>query len=162
MVAVEHRLAVRDVGDREHDAAAALVAGIRERLELHADRDLGRQPLDGLDFHELRVVVAESVGRLDIHRHRIAGLLAIERRLQPRQHARMPAMQVRDWLVGGLEQRAVGIVELEGERHNGVGEDVHRRSRREGSAARTDGGQWSIASRRLVAIVASAARARPL
>ena len=40
MVAVENRLAVRNVGDGEDDAAALLVAGIRVGLELHADRDL--------------------------------------------------------------------------------------------------------------------------
>ena len=50
MVAVEHDLAVGDVGDGEDDAAPWLVALVRVRLELHADRDVRRQAVGRLDL----------------------------------------------------------------------------------------------------------------
>ena len=125
VIAVEDDFAVRDVGDREDRAAAVLIVGARMRLELHAYLDLRRQPVCALQLDELGIVIAESVFRLDVDGDGVAGLLEIERFLELRQHARVPAMQVGDRLVRGLEQNAVGVVELEGQRDDGVGEDVH-------------------------------------
>ncbi len=167
VIAVEDDLAVRDVGDREHHAAAVLVVGAGVRLELHADLDLGRQPVGRLELDELGIVVAESVFRLDVDGHRVAGLLEIERCLELRQHAGVPAVQVGDGLVRRLEQHAVGVEELEGQRDDGVGEDVHGRpvgeeegragaaSARRCSAGRTRprGRHCSAAPRRRLAII---------
>jgi hypothetical protein len=73
MVAVEHDLAVRDVGHGEHRAAAVLVVGARVRLELHADLDVLRQACPTLlELDELGIVIAEAVLRLDVHRDRVA------------------------------------------------------------------------------------------
>ncbi len=97
VVAVEHDLAVGDVGDGE-DAAAAVLVGAGVRLELHPDLDFGGKAVGGLDLDEFGVVVAEGVGGLEADRDRVAGLLVVERFLELGQHARVTAVQVGDRL----------------------------------------------------------------
>ena len=68
-----------------------------------------RQPVGGFELDEFGIVVAETVGGLDVDGDGIAGLLEIERLLELRQHPRMSAVKVGDRLVRGLEQHAVGV-----------------------------------------------------
>jgi hypothetical protein len=95
--------------------------------------------VDVLELHELRDRNRRSRPRLDVDRYRVAGLLEVERFLELRQHARVPAVKVRDRFARGLEQHAVGVEELERQRDDGVGENLHGISgRRKGGTRDVD------------------------
>jgi hypothetical protein len=74
----------------------------------------------------LNAAVAERVDRLERDRDRLADLLVHQRFLDAREDARVTAVQVRDRLARFLDQRVAGVEQLEGERDDRVGEDIHR------------------------------------
>src|SRR5262249_32952520 len=72
------------------------------------------------------VVFAERILGLERDGDRFADLLEVERVLDLREDARMPAMEVGDRLGRFLEPRVARVEQLEGDREDGVGGDVHR------------------------------------
>ena|SRR6516162_1758260 len=98
MVAVDHDLAFRDIGHSE-DARTTLIAFALGLLELHPDLHAVGEAVFALDAHKIRVVLAESVIRLERDRAAIAGLLLLERRFDLRKYAVMAAVDVNDRLL---------------------------------------------------------------
>ena len=94
VVAVEHRLAVGDVGHAPH---ALLVVLARRRGSRRPRHPRGSLSSDSRRTSS-RIVVAERVLRLERHRDRVADLLGVQRLLDLRKDARMPAVQVGDRL----------------------------------------------------------------
>ena len=121
VVAVEHRLALRDAGDTPDVLLTVLLGD-----EVAADRDVGRQRLHRLHADHLGVVLSERVVGLEGYRDRVAHLLEVERLLDLREHAGVAAVEVRHRLAGLLDQGVLVVEELERDRDDGVGEDVHR------------------------------------
>ena len=124
MVAVEHRLAVGDAGDAPHDFVAVLFGD-----EMAADATSGGRSATG----SMRIILAsyspnassgssvtemESPTFLPLSASSIFG-----------KDAGMPAVQIDDRLWRFLDQLVVRIEQLEGNGDDGVGEDVHRRTR---------------------------------
>src|SRR5207237_2051972 len=103
-----------------------------------ADGDVGRKIREWLDADHLVIVFAECVGRLERHRNRFADLLLTERLLDLGKDAGMTAVQIRDRLAGFLDQLIACIEQLESNRHDSVGEDVHRRMLMEGKKLTQD------------------------
>jgi hypothetical protein len=96
-------------------------------------RPLPAAAIGGFELDELGVVIAETVGRLDVDRDGVAGFFHVERSFDLRQHSRVSAVQIGDRFRARFEQHAVGVEELERKRDDRVGNDVHRLSVRWGN-----------------------------
>ncbi len=78
-----------------------------------------------LHLHQLGVVVAERVVRLQPHAAGIAHALSREGALHQLEDSVVAAVQVFDRLLGLLDQAAVGAVELVGKPDDGVFRYLH-------------------------------------
>ena len=78
MVAVDHHLAVIDIGDGVKDDVAGLVLA----FELHADfQVLGRERGQRFDLYQLFVVIAEGIGWFEADLDRVADGFAVQQRI---------------------------------------------------------------------------------
>src|SRR6185503_11352661 len=117
VIAVEHRLAVGDVGDR-------VKTGIL--LDLHADGEAFAVALGGLDAQQIGVVLAEGILGIELDPHRLARGLALERTLERREQLAVPAVQVGE-IRRVLDLHALGVMQLDAQGDDGVAAYERRR-----------------------------------
>jgi hypothetical protein len=75
------------------------------------------------------VALAEGIGRLQLQRDLVAGLLALQRGLDARQRVAVAAVQVGRGLLGFLDQLALKVGNLVAQGDDGVFFDFHGRVR---------------------------------
>jgi hypothetical protein len=122
MVAVDDHFVVGDIGHGIDERLAGL-AGLA--FKAHADFDLGRKLRARLDLHELLVIFAEGVDRLQIDVAGLAGGLAAQSLLDARKNSVVAAVQILDRLLGFLDQLSLGIQQLVIQRYHRVLRYLH-------------------------------------
>jgi hypothetical protein len=110
MVAVEHHLAVRHIGD-------GVETGVL--FHFHAGGDAFAVALGGLDAQEIGVVLAERVFGLELQLDRLAGCLALQGALEGGEELAVAAVQVGE-VRGNLQLYALCIVQLDAQGNHGV------------------------------------------
>ena len=110
MIAVEHHLAVRDVGHRVETGFL---------FDFHADGDALAVPLRRLHAHQLRVVLAEGLLGLELQLDRFARRLAFQRALERFEQLAVPAVQIGE-VRSGLELDILGVVQLYAQGDDGI------------------------------------------
>src|SRR5688500_7407588 len=103
MVAVEHHLAVRHVGDRVETGVL---------FDFHAGGDALAVALGGLDAQEIRVVFAERVFGLELQLDRLIRPFAFQRTLEGGKQLTVAAVQVGE-VRGNLQLYALRVVHLD-------------------------------------------------
>lgn len=124
VIAVEDHLAVLDIGHGE-DVRMRMLVAVRRAFELHADLHVFREQVARLDLHQFRVILAEAIGRLDLHIHLRTGCLAVERLLDFRQRVVVAAMQVNHRLTALFDQVALRIRQLVMQGNDRVLRNIH-------------------------------------
>ncbi|KPD15418.1 hypothetical protein ADM96_33045 [Burkholderia sp. ST111] len=109
MVAVEHDFVFRHVGHHVDERIEILIAFFRRAFELHADFERFREAIARLDLHEIGIVLAERVLRLELDLGLEAGLVAVELFLDLGERAIIAAVQIDHRLVAFFNQIALRI-----------------------------------------------------
>ena len=122
VIAVEDRLAVRDVGYAPDDFIAILLGD-----QMTSNSDVRWQLIERFNAHQVRIVVAERVFGLECDGNGIANLLVLQRLFDLRKDSGVTSVQIRYRFIGFLDQSIAGIEEPERKRDHGVGEDIHDR-----------------------------------
>src|SRR6187200_1668718 len=122
MVAIDDHLVVSNIG---HGIDERLAGFARLAFKAHADFDLGRKFRARLDLHELLVIFAERVARLQIDVAGFAGGLAVQSLLNTRKNPVVAAVQILDRRLGFLDQLSLGIQQFVIKRYHRVLRYLH-------------------------------------
>jgi hypothetical protein len=110
MVAIQHHLAARDVGNR-------VKTGVL--LYFHADLEAVAVAFGGLEADKVRVVVPERVLGLELDLQRLAGALALQRALERREELAIAAVQVTQF-GRCLKLDTLRVVQMDPQAYDGV------------------------------------------
>jgi hypothetical protein len=122
VISVDHDFVVGYVSDRI-DTALGRVVGTA--LELHADLDVSGKQIPRFHAHEIGLVLAECVVRLELHPTFIADIVSVERFFDARKNSFVSTVQVAYRPLGTLDQRAVVAEQLIGKRDHRILSDLH-------------------------------------
>ena len=127
MVAVEHHVLRIDLGDGV-DAVRGHVGrrgAFGQALELHADVDVLGEDLARLEAHEIAVVIAEGIFRLERDADFVTGGLVDQRFLDLREQV-LAAVEELHRRVQDLDGLALGVLQSPGQGDDAGGSDLHR------------------------------------